>query len=459
AGPDQTVDEGETVTLDGSNSTDPDDGIASYLWTQTAGIPVTLSDTSAIQPTFTSPDVDEDGESLTFQLTVTDNSGLQSTDICIVNVTWQNIPPTADAGPDQTVDEGETVTLDGSNSTDPDDGIASYLSTDPDDGIASYLWTQTAGTPVTLSDPTATKPTFVTPPVNASGTELTFQLTATDNGGLEISDEVSVTINDNGITGFPDDVVTMTSSTGESIGIKEDSGGNCVSLSAVDPSTITNITNKPENLIYGLINMQIRTDTVSGTVKLIFYLPTPAPDGYKWFKYGPNKGWYDYSDHAVFNAERDQVTLTLIDGGTGDDDGVANRIIVDPSGLGSAPEPPPAPSVGGCFIVTAAYGSSMGQHVKVLHEFRDRFLLTNTVGKAFVRLYYVYSQPVADFIGSHDAVRLMVRWSLLPVVGVSWMALNIGLMPTLTIILLMLILINISVVVLYRRIRIRTHRT
>ncbi|RLB28206.1 MAG: hypothetical protein DRG87_09810, partial [Deltaproteobacteria bacterium] len=87
AGSDQTVDEGATVTLDGSNSSDPDDGIASYLWTQTGGTSVTLSDTSAVQPTFTAPDVDEDGEALTFQLTVTDNGGLQDTDTCIVNVT------------------------------------------------------------------------------------------------------------------------------------------------------------------------------------------------------------------------------------------------------------------------------------------------------------------------------------------------------------------------------------
>jgi hypothetical protein len=86
ADPDQTVDEGVAVTLDGSNSSDPDDGIASYLWTQTGGTPVTLSDTSAVQPTFTAPGVDEDGEALTFQLTVTDNGGLQSSDTCIVNV-------------------------------------------------------------------------------------------------------------------------------------------------------------------------------------------------------------------------------------------------------------------------------------------------------------------------------------------------------------------------------------
>jgi hypothetical protein len=43
AGPNQTVDEGVTVTLDGSNSSDPDGDISSYQWTQIAGIPVTLS--------------------------------------------------------------------------------------------------------------------------------------------------------------------------------------------------------------------------------------------------------------------------------------------------------------------------------------------------------------------------------------------------------------------------------
>lgn len=86
AGPDQTVDEGVSVTLDGSNSTDPDDGIASYVWEQTGGPSVTLSDPWSAQPTFTSPDVGPDGASLTFQLTVTDSGGLQSTDTCIVNI-------------------------------------------------------------------------------------------------------------------------------------------------------------------------------------------------------------------------------------------------------------------------------------------------------------------------------------------------------------------------------------
>jgi hypothetical protein len=182
AGPDQAVNEGNIVILNGSNSSDPDDGIASYLWEQTSGITVTLSDPTAVQPTFTAPDVGPDGASLTFQLTVTDNGGLQDTDTCIVNVTSDNEPPTADAGPDQTVGEGAPVTLDGSNSS------------DPDDGIASYLWEQTSGITVTLSDPTAVQPTFIAPDVGPDGASLTFQLTVTDNGGLQDTDTCIVNV-------------------------------------------------------------------------------------------------------------------------------------------------------------------------------------------------------------------------------------------------------------------------
>ena len=84
AGPDQSVIEGVIITLDGSSSTDPNDGIASYLWTQVAGSPITLDDPTAVQPTFQSPNVGLGGESLTFQLIVTDNGGLKSIDQCIV---------------------------------------------------------------------------------------------------------------------------------------------------------------------------------------------------------------------------------------------------------------------------------------------------------------------------------------------------------------------------------------
>ncbi len=182
AGPDQTVSEGQTVLLSGSNSTDPDGGIASYHWIQIGEPVVNLSDPDVSQPTFTAPVMGPGGAALTFELTVIDYNGNQAKDVCAVNVTWQNEPPQANAGTDQTVDEEIIVTLNGSSSL------------DIDDGIASYLWTQTGGQTVTLSNPALSQPTFTAPNVGPDGASLAFNLTVTDAGGLQNTDSCIVNI-------------------------------------------------------------------------------------------------------------------------------------------------------------------------------------------------------------------------------------------------------------------------
>ena len=73
-------------------------------------------------------------------------------------------------------------------------------------------------------------------------------------------------------------------------------------------------------------------------------------------------------------------------------------------------------SGGGCFIATAAYGSYFEPHVVTLRNFRDRYLLTNAPGRAFVAFYYRHSPPIADYIADRPALRALVRWSLTPVV-------------------------------------------
>lgn len=71
---------------------------------------------------------------------------------------------------------------------------------------------------------------------------------------------------------------------------------------------------------------------------------------------------------------------------------------------------------GGCFIATATFGSYLDPHVQVLREFRDKYLLTNTPGQAFVTFYYQYSPSIAQFIRDHEYIRMATRWALTPVV-------------------------------------------
>ena len=182
AGLDQTKNEGVTVYLDGLNSSDPEDNIDSYQWRQTSGPSVTLSNSNQVKASFTAPDVGPDGASLTFELTVTDAEGLSDIDICIVNISWLNVAPMADAGSDQTVNEGVSVNLSG------------LKSVDEDDAVLNYNWTQINGPAVTLLDANTAEPYFTAPDVSDTGASLTFNLRVTDGGGLASNDVCVVNV-------------------------------------------------------------------------------------------------------------------------------------------------------------------------------------------------------------------------------------------------------------------------
>ena len=90
-----------------------------------------------------------------------------------------NLPPTASAGPDQTITlPTNSVTLSGSG-------------TDPENGPLTYLWAKTSGGTATITTPTGTS-TIVTGLTQGT---YTFELKVTDNGNLTATDTISISVN------------------------------------------------------------------------------------------------------------------------------------------------------------------------------------------------------------------------------------------------------------------------
>ena len=73
----------------------------------------------------------------------------------------------------------------------------------------------------------------------------------------------------------------------------------------------------------------------------------------------------------------------------------------------------------GCFIATAAYGTSTAAELDTLRAFRDEVLLQNSFGSQLVEWYYQASPPVADFISEHEGLRTLVRKLLVD--PVAWL--------------------------------------
>jgi len=79
---------------------------------------------------------------------------------------------------------------------------------------------------------------------------------------------------------------------------------------------------------------------------------------------------------------------------------------------------------GHCFIATACFGSVMAEEVQTLCAFRDKYLVTNAIGRTFVRFYYRLSPKVADFIRRREYLKRVVREGLKPLIWIAKQFLN-----------------------------------
>ena len=63
----------------------------------------------------------------------------------------------------------------------------------------------------------------------------------------------------------------------------------------------------------------------------------------------------------------------------------------------------------GCFIATAAYGTETHQRIDILRDFRDDYMKKNMLGRLFVKNYYRFSPPVADFIAKRKYLQTATK--------------------------------------------------
>jgi len=167
AGADQTVGVQTVVSFYGNGSTD-NLGIVGYTWTFNDGGTQTLSGRNPSY-TFTTTGT------YTVTLNVTDAAGNWDTDTVTIVVTADNTPPVANAGADQTVQEGDSVLF---NANDSSDNI----------GIVNYSWTFSVGNEtVTLYGVTTTYKF-----TEAGIYEVT--LTVRDAAGLSDTDTITITV-------------------------------------------------------------------------------------------------------------------------------------------------------------------------------------------------------------------------------------------------------------------------
>ena len=152
--------------------------------------------------------------------------------------------------------------------------------------------------------------------------------------GIPDAQEVgdSVDVNENGVADYlEDNLMSVNTIEGQTIVGVEVISDN-VTLVSVKSLATDLIPDQSVKMGFGLIGFKLYLESGVKTAVVKIHFSTRVPKDAQLYKYISDTGWEVYGN-AVFAPNRKSVTMILEDGGMGDEDGVENGVIVDPSGI------------------------------------------------------------------------------------------------------------------------------
>ncbi|BBO66476.1 hypothetical protein DSCA_04060 [Desulfosarcina alkanivorans] len=170
-----------------------------------------------------------------------------------------------------------------------------------------------------------------------SDTSIFTTVDSTDDAntnGIPDTQEVdaSVDVNENGIFDYlEDNIMAVNTVEGQSI-VGVEVVTEKVSLISVKSLPTDTLADQSVKMGFGLVGFKLYLQQGLDTATVRIYFSTPVPGDARLYKYIADTGWQEYAN-AVFAPDGKSVALVLEDGGTGDEDGVKNGVIVDPSGI------------------------------------------------------------------------------------------------------------------------------
>jgi len=118
------------------------------------------------------------------------------------------------------------------------------------------------------------------------------------------------------------------------IGVSIKGCPTALAIESVESESLTSSAGSSTQKPFGRINFKIAVAKPGDQATVRLYFSKSAPSGAKYFRYDAIAGkWYDFSAYSAFAADLKSVALTLVDGGAGDADGVANGVIVNAGGV------------------------------------------------------------------------------------------------------------------------------